>query len=147
MDLQEIINFAIAKEQEAVDFYNDLASRVKTKSLADELLKIAGMEIGHRERLKNMDAVAFAGSAPKKIADMKIADYLVAEEPTNGMTWQDILNIAMHRELAAMKLYTDLAARVENVTAQQLFEKLAAEESGHKRYFEQIYDEEILIWN
>ncbi len=145
--LQEIIDFAIKKEQEAIDFYDALAGQVKNKALTNELIKISGMETGHRERLKNIDAVSFAVGATEKVADMKIADYLVAQEPVKGMTWQDILTIAMQRELASVKLYTDLASRIEDATAQGLFEKLAAEESGHKRYFEQIWDEEILIWN
>lgn len=145
--LQDILGFAVSKEQEAIDFYTDLAGKVKTKSLVEELLKIAAMETGHRDRLKNIDVASIVGGAPKKVADMKIADYLVAQEPTKGMTWQDILTIAMHRELASQKLYTDLSARVEDPIARQLFENLAGEEAGHKRYFEQIWDEEILIWN
>ena len=145
--LREILAFAINKEQEAIDFYRDLARRVKAKSLVNELEKIAAMEAGHRDRLKAIDVATLARSTPKKVVDLKIADYLVPQEPTKGMTWQDILTIAMHRELASVKLYTDLAARVEDGIARQLFEKLAAEEAGHKRYFEQIWDEEILIWN
>ncbi|MGI5837928.1 MAG: ferritin family protein, partial [Chloroflexota bacterium] len=128
-------------------FYTNIADKVKSKSLVEELQKIAAMETGHRDRLKKLDPANIIINAPKKVADLKIADYLVAQEPTKGMTWQDILTIAMHRELASQRLYTDLAARVDDATIRQLFENLAAEEAGHKRYFEQIWDEEILIWN
>jgi rubrerythrin len=147
-DLQAIVNFAIQKEQEAVDFYHDLAARIKNRSLTAELLKIADMEVQHRERLKKLDLVAAIGGATaRKVTDLKIADYLVAQEPSPSMTWQDILNIAMHREMASMRLYTDLATIVSDQGAKQLFENLAVEETAHKLFFEKTWDEEILTEN
>ncbi|MGI5836403.1 MAG: ferritin family protein, partial [Chloroflexota bacterium] len=53
--LQGILNFAINKEQEAIDFYTNIADKVKSKSLVEELQKIAAMETGHRDRLKKLD--------------------------------------------------------------------------------------------
>ncbi len=147
-DLQSIVEFAIQKEQEAVDFYHELAGRIKNRNLTSELLKIADMEVQHRERLKKLDLVAAAGGpTTKRVPDLKIADYLVAQEPSPQMTWQDILNIAMHREMASMKLYTDLASIVTDQKARQLFENLAAEEAAHKLFFEKHWDEEILTEN
>jgi rubrerythrin len=145
--LQQIIDFAIQKEQEAIDFYTDVAAHVQTGSISEEIRKIAAMEVQHRERLKRMDIAAVTSSPVKKAADLKIADYLVAPEPTVGMTWQDILNIAMHRELTSMRLYTDLAELVEEPGAKRLFEHLAAEESNHKLFFESVWDDEVLLEN
>ena len=147
-ELQSVVDFAIQKEQEAVDFYNDLAGRIKNRSLTEELLKIAAMEVQHGERLKKLDLAAATSSAPrKKVADLKIGDYLVEQEPSPNMTWQDILNIAMHREMASMKLYTDLAGLIADQRASQLFGNLAAEEMAHKLFFERTWDEEILTEN
>lgn len=145
--LQEIVRFAIQKEQEAIDFYTGIAARMKPESLAEELRKIAAMEVQHRERLERLDLATFVATPHKKAMDLKIADYLVAPEPTPGMTWQDILNVAMHRELASMKLYDDLAKLVDEPAAQSLFHNLAAEESNHKLFFERIWDEEVLLEN
>lgn len=146
-ELEEILEFAIQKEQEAIDFYNSIAGRMKTQSLAAELLKIAAMEVQHRERLRKMDIDIATTSAAPRVADLKIGDYLVPQEPGPAMTWKDILSIAVHRELAAMNLYTDLARVVADPPARQLFENLAAEESTHKLFFERIWDEEILTEN
>jgi len=146
-ELKTIIDFAIDKEQEAVDFYNGLATKVKVEAIAKEIRNIAKMEEGHRERLKNIDVVEAAQTPAKPVMDLKIADYLVEREPTPDMTWQEILQIAMRRELSSMNLYTDLSKLVTDPVSRQLFENLVEEERAHKLYFEKIWDEEILIWD
>jgi len=143
-ELQDIISFAIDKEQEAMDFYSGLASKVKHKAIAEELQKMVGIEQGHRDRLKAMDLGEAAKTTVESAQNLKIADYLVDLEPSPDMSWQDVVHIAMKRELAAMNLYTDLAKMVTDQNAKQLFENLAADESAHKLYFEKIWDDEIM---
>jgi rubrerythrin len=146
-ELQNIIDFAIEKEKEAVAFYNDLAAKVKTKALAEELRKIASMEKGHRERLERMDVATAAKTIPRQVMDLHITEYVVAKRPSPDMSWPDIVNIAMHRELASINLYTDLAKLVTDPLAKQLFQTLAAEEQGHKFFFEKMWDDEVLATN
>jgi len=105
------------------------------------------MEVGHKQSLQSMNVQVAAATINPKATNLKIADYLVTAEPSDDMTWQDILNIAMSRELASMNLYNDLAAMVMDARAKQMFENLSAEESKHKLYFEDIWDKEILIEN
>jgi len=50
----------------------------------------------------------------------------------------------MKREKAAYRLYSDLAAKVQDAEIKKLFEGLAQEEAKHKLYFETQYDEEVL---
>ncbi|MDY7033338.1 MAG: ferritin family protein [Thermodesulfobacteriota bacterium] len=145
--LKEIIDFAVKKEQEAADFYNDLSGKVELKALAEELLKMARVEESHRDRLRNMDVSAYVASPVKPPIDLKIADYLIDKEPTPEMSWQDLVHIAMKRELASMRLYTDLAKGTSDPQARRLFENLAVEEEAHKLYFEKIWDEEIMTDN
>ncbi len=146
-EIKTIIDFAIEKEKEAVDFYNDLAGKVKLKALADELRKIASVEKAHQERLERMDVETAVGTPPKQVMDLHIAEYLVEKKPTPDMSWQDIISIAMHRELASIRLYTDLEELVTDPEAKQLFQNLVAEEKGHKLFFEKIYDDEVLTSN
>ena len=142
--LQDIVDYAIEKEQEAVNFYNDLAGDAKKKALAEELHKMALMEQGHKERLEKMDAEEAAKKMARPVQDLKIADYLIDIEPGPNMNWQDIIQLAMKRELAAKNLYTDLAKLVSEPAAKQMFENLAADENAHKLYFEKIWDDEIM---
>jgi len=144
VELRDIIDFAVEKEQEAMDFYNEHAEKVKEKSIAEELRKMALMEKGHRDRLKNLDVEAASQNVKKSGENLKIADYLVEIEPGPDMSWQNAIQIAMKRELAAMNLYTDLAKLVSDPMAKQMFKNLSAEEGSHKLYWEKIWDEEVL---
>jgi len=146
-ELQTIIDFAIEKEKEAIAFYSDLADKVEVKALAEELRKLAATEEGHRERLEKMDVAAVATSAPREVMDLRIADYVVERKPSPDMSWEDILNIAMHRELASINLYTDLEKLVTDPMAKQLFQNLASDERSHKLFFEKIWDDEVLKSN
>ena len=146
-ELRTIIDFAIEKEKEASSFYDDLAAKAKTRALAEELRKIARMEEGHRDRLERMDVVSAAESVPKEAPDLHIAEYVVEKKPSADMSWPDILTIAMHREQAAINLYTDLEKLVTDPLSKQLFKNLAIEEQGHKYFFEKIWDDEVLTSN
>lgn len=145
--LREIVAFAIQREQEAVQFYTQLAGRVNSNTLALELRSIAAMEIQHRQRLEQLDLAAAAATINPRPRTLDLGDYLVAKQPAPDMTWQEILTIAMQRELAATRLYTDLARAMANPLARQLFENLAAEETKHKLFFEQVYENEVLLEN
>lgn len=146
-ELKDIIAFAIEKEQEAVDFYNLLSGRVKVKPITEELRKIAAVEESHRDRLKKMDVSGYFQKVVNPVQNLKIADYLVDKEPSPDMKWQDLLQMAMRRELASMHLYTDLAKLIMDSPSRQLFENLAAEEGAHKLFFEKLWDEEVLTDN
>jgi len=146
-EINSIIQFAIGKEQEAIDFYNDLASRVKSEAIAAELTRLAQMEHGHKVKLENINVNIFVESKPAEVKDLKIADYTVDAVPHANMTWPDIVNIAMHRELAAAKLYKDLAEQVDDAAVKSLFENLAAEEQKHKLYLETVWDQDVMKEN
>jgi len=146
-ELKEILSFAIEREGEAADFYHELAEKSKVKGIKDELARFAKMEEGHRDKLKSLNVEGLVGKSIEPVTDLKIADYMVDLTPSPNMSWQDILNIAMKRELASMNLYNDLAAKVSDAPLKQMFLSLAQEESKHKLYFEQIYDDDILKEN
>ena len=87
-------------------------------------------------------------AASGKVLDLKIGDYLVAEEePTGRMDYQDALILAMKKEKKAFQLYSDLAASTDDGGLQELFLGLAQEEAKHKLRFEIEYDEHILREN
>lgn len=146
-EIKSIIDFAINKEQEAIDFYNGLAERVKLEAIAEELKRLAAMEVGHKKKLQSLDVDAIGNAEPSKVADLKIANYTVNAVPHSEMTWPDIINIAMHRELAAVNLYNDLASIVLDESVKRLFKNLAAEEQKHKLYLESIWDKDVMKEN
>jgi rubrerythrin len=78
---------------------------------------------------------------------LQIADYVVDAEVREGMTYADALIVAMKREKAAFRLYSDLASRTQEAELKQIFLSLALEESRHKLRFELEYDEFVLREN
>jgi rubrerythrin len=60
------------------------------------------------------------------------------------MTYAEALILAMKKEKAAYRLYTDLAGVAEAEELTNLFLSLAAEEAKHKLRFEIEYDDHVL---
>jgi rubrerythrin len=146
-NLDEILDFAIAGEQEAHDFYMDLARKVERPGMEGLFTQFAREELGHKAKLERIKKGAGAFAPAKKVVDLKIGDYLVDVDPTATLTYQNALILAMKRERAAFQLYTDLAAHAEDAEVKQIFEGLAQEEAKHKLRFEVEYDDMILTEN
>jgi len=151
-NLEEILDFAIKEEQEAHDFYADLAKKAERPGMQGLFTQFSKEELGHKRKLEGMKKSLKAGgtapAAPKqKVADLKIGDYLVDVDPSGNLSYQDALIIAMKKEKAAFHLYTDLAAIADDPQAAQIFESLAQEEAKHKLRFEIEYDDVILLEN
>jgi len=142
-----VLDFAIEREQEAVDFYTDLAGQTEIASLKKTLQAFAGVERGHKEKLQQAKLDPAVVDGDRLVVDLKIGDYLVAAEPGPIMSFQDALVLAMQREKAAMDLYAGLAGIVGDAGLRDLFEKLAAEEAHHKFSFEAAYENHFLSEN
>lgn len=143
----EILDFAIEKEQEAVNFYTRLAASARNDEMKQVFEQFAQEEVNHKSRLQKIkDERSFVFSE-EKVMDLSISDYVVPTKVTPDMSYQDALVVAMNREKAAFKLYMKLASRVEDATLRDLFLSLAQEESKHKLRFELEYDEYVLREN
>jgi rubrerythrin len=143
----EIIDFAINREYDAMKFYQDMQGMVKFNSQKELLKDFELMEEGHAEILKNIRNTDFKEIEIPEIENLEISDYIVESKPTSDMSYQDIIILAMKREEASYRLYNDMADRVGNQNIKKLFLKLASEEAKHKLHFEKIYDKEILTEN
>ncbi|HAN19324.1 MAG: rubrerythrin [Bacteroidetes bacterium GWC2_33_15] len=145
--INEILDFAINAEQEAVDFYNQLAVNSKTSDMQQVFTQFAQEEIGHKARLIKIKNEGSYQLKQEQVADLKIADYLVSIMPTPGISYQDALVLAMKKEKAAFKLYFELSKRAQDTEMKNVFLSLAQEESKHKLRFEIEYDEFVLREN
>jgi len=83
----------------------------------------------------------------KKVMDLKIGDYLIDVETGPNLDYQEALIVAMKKEKAAFKLYTDLAAVTDYENLRSTFLLLAQEEAKHKLRFEVEYDDYVLSDN
>jgi rubrerythrin len=142
--VEEIVDFAIAKEEEAAKLYTDLAARMERPAMRKVFEEFAREEQGHKAKLRRVKEGRLLAPAAEKVMDLKIADYLVDVQPGADMGYQDSLILAMKKEKASFKLYTDLAAATDNEELRATLLTLAQEEAKHKLRFEIEYDESVL---
>ncbi len=144
-----ILEYAISREEEAYEFYTELAEGSQKSQVKAVFSQFAKEELGHKKKLEDIKAIRKNFPEEKEVKDLKIAEYLVDvdEESDKGLDYQQALILAMKREKAAFKLYTDLAEVSDNEDWQRTFLALAQEEAKHKLRFELEYDDEILREN
>ena len=142
--VDDILDFAIEKEQDAQRFYTEWAEKVKNPAIGEMLIELSKQELGHKKRLENLKIKGSLLSSDDKITDLKIADYLVDIPPSEDMDYQQALTLAMHREQASVNLYKMLASLAPNDEVQDIFFALVEEEAHHKVRLEDEYDENIL---
>ncbi len=144
--LNEVLDFAMNAEQRAIDFYNELAEKSEG-SIKQAFVDFAKEEQGHKSKLKRFKETGIATITDEAVMDLKISDYVVDVEAKPEMTFQEVLILAMKREKAAFKLYTNLAAQATDYEVKKLFSALAQEEAKHKLRFEIEYDDRVLAEN
>ena len=143
----EIIDFAIKEEEKAQAFYTSLAEKVESRHVKETLLSFAEEERGHKAKLLMVKSGKLKMPPGGKVADLKISDYTVDVEPSEGMTYSQALVAAMKAEKAAFRLYNNLADSAEDPALKNLFLGLAQEEAKHKLRLEIEYDEQVMSEN
>jgi len=101
----------------------------------------------HKAKLLRVKQSGKFEPATGQILDLKIGDYLVDTEPVPDMDYQQALILAIKREAAAIKLYSDLASVAPDEDLRRLLLTLSEEETKHKHRFEVEYDDHILTEN
>lgn len=143
--VDEVLNFAIKQEQEAIDFYSELADKASRADIKKIYLDFVKEEMSHKVKLMKVREEKSLGDLPdSEVTDLKISDYLVPVKPTPDMSYQDALIVVMNKEKAAYKLYTSLSKMAPSEETRILFQKLALEEANHKLQFETEYDDNIM---
>jgi len=146
-NVDEILDFAIGREQAAHDFYTGLATKVESSGMSKIFTQFAQEELGHKKKLEGIKAGKRLLPSQEKVFNLKISDYVVDVDPGEDLDYQKALILAMKREKAAFKLYTDLSASIDDAELKQTFLALAQEEAKHKLRFEIEYDDVILAEN
>jgi rubrerythrin len=144
--VDEILDFAIHGEEESHRFYLELSTRAARQNVRDVFEGFAREELGHRDKLLALKAGRIQLPSGATIQDLAIADYMAEQKPDPYLGYAQALILAMQKEKAAFRLYTDLAERVDG-EARALLLALANEEARHKIRFEIEYDDMVLKEN
>ena len=146
-EFNEILDFAISREQEAVQFYRDLQQEAKFQSQLEMLKELESMEMGHIVVIENIRRHGVSEADIPAVPNLRISEYLSADVETLDLGYQNILIKAMKREENSFKLYSEMSAKFPDSELSTLFRKLASDEAKHKLLFERLYDDWISSGN
>lgn len=146
-NINDILDFAMAREQESVDFYNNLSEKARNEEMKKVFQEFAMEEVKHKARLQKIKDEGIMEISDEKVQDLKISDYTVNMTPSPDMSYEEALILAMNKEKAAYKLYMKLSTKTDDANLKDVFLSLAQEESKHKLRFEIEYDEFVLREN
>ena len=142
-NFEEIIHFAIEKEKEAVAFYEDVSKQEPYSGAKEAFVEFAQEERKHQAMLEGFLKGETIGADYqfKWIPDLKRSDYMVDIVYEKGMHYTDILRLAMKREENSLKLYNELAQKIDKEDLNKVFKMLCQEEAKHKLALETMYDD------
>ena len=143
-NIDEILDYAISREEEAATLYTDLAELADRPGMREAFLEFAREEERHRRHLESIKAGELPALTIHQAQSLGIADHLVEREPAAAMTYAEGLIVAIKAEQAAQELYTGLAEATDDPNLAAVFTALAGEEAKHKQRFELEYEEAVL---
>lgn len=146
-EFNEILDFAIARERDAVAFYHDLQQEAKFQDQLQMLKDLEGMEMGHIIVIEGIRKNGVQETDIPKVQNLKISEYLTTDADNLELNYQNILIKGMKREEASYKLYSEMSVKFGDSDISTLFRKLAADEAKHKLLFERLYDDWISSGN
>lgn len=142
-----VIDFAIDKEEKAMEFYRKCADRARNPGIKKFFEEMVEEERRHRDLLVDLNPASLSDIKLQQVEDLRISDYLVDVPFRDDLTYQEALTLAMKKEEKAHAFYSGWKNKCGHEKTSKLFEMLATEEMKHKRKIETVYDEEILAWD
>ncbi len=144
-NLQEIIDFAIAKEVEAAEFYRSASEQESFSGKKEMFLEFAAEERKHQALLEDLKSGKVGDKLDdykfKWITDIKRSDFVDDITYKPGMPYSDILMLAAKREEKALALYNKMLANADTDEARKVFKVLCQEEAKHKLTLETMLDD------
>lgn len=133
----EIIEFAITREQQANEFFLALAEVVKSKEMRKVFEELAEEELEHKAKLE-LEAIkkGVVVNTVEKGGTFDVSDYVVSDGPELDMDYRDMLLLGVEKEDASFRLYVDLIPHAKDKDSKETLLALAQEEVKHKLRFE-----------
>lgn len=145
--LEEVIKFAVQREETAVQLYTRAAKMTTSIASRKMFEEFALEEMGHKKVFSQMDLAKAEQYRASKLSDMGISKYLVEISLTPDMSYPQILQFAIKTEENAHQLYKAAAASTDDPQLKKTLEVFADVELGHKKRIEGIYEEHVLTEN
>ncbi len=142
--LDEVIKFAIEREDTAYKLYKraaELSTSISAKKMFEEL---AQEEATHRDVFSKIDEAKAENHKLCTLPESSIAKYLADVPFREDLSYSEILAYALKTEENAFQLYKAAAGMTEDAALQKVLMTFADVELGHRRRLEAIYEERVL---
>ncbi len=149
LKIEDVLKVAIDAEISAYNLYKDLSAKMKSQASRQMLEELALQEEGHRKALERIveskDTTVLGRGVPEQ--SRGIQEFLVSAELDANASVQEVMIFAMKEEQKAFDFYTELKNQFAGTELEELFDRLAAEERGHKVKLEDEYEEQFMAEN
>ncbi len=142
--LDEIIKFAVEREDSAYKLYKraaELSTSISSKKMFEEL---AQEEATHKDVFVKIDDEKAESHKLCTLPESSIAKYLAEVSFQPDMSYSQIIASALKTEENAYQLYKTAAGMTEDPKLQKVLMNFADVELGHRRRLEAIYDERVM---
>ena len=142
LSMKDVLDFALSKEMASVQFYRDISSRIQqssTRALFDVLLK---NESEHVETIRlEIEKLGYTvdSNVAEEPSGYQWKEQLETEDSVGEMSFAEALMLAIQKERAAFRLYTQLLGQNQSPEYEQILLELAEEEMRHVLQLEREY--------
>jgi rubrerythrin len=143
-NFEDIIQFAIQREEDACRAYGEMSEIAETPGIKELLLELQAEEKKHKELLQGITSKDIGNLETHNVVDLKISDFLTEEPPTPDMNFQDLLIFAAKKEQQAVELYMGMKAAVNSDELKKMFDFFIEQEKEHKLKLESEYEKHVL---
>ena len=133
--IDEILEFAIAREVEANQLYTYMATHIENPEMIQVCKDFAKEELEHKAKLE-LELMKIG----EVVTEFNISNYLMQAGDPMKMCYEDLLIFAIKKEGKSINLYTNLAKVVKDEESRKVLLSLVQEETEHKQRFETEYD-------
>ena len=141
--MQDILEFAVSKEQASIQFYKDLVSQMNNPTTQALFTTLIRDEQNHLEALHlEMNKLGYTVKPQDSETDPAYLweERLELDDQARDMDFIGALVLAIQKERAAFRLYTQILGTTNNEEFAKVLLELAEEEMRHVLQLEREYE-------
>lgn len=143
--VEEVFRFAISLEEDNCLFYDSLMLKTNSKSLQAVIKEFIQHERDHINTLEKLMETCNSDMIHKAMS-LKISNYTppmdMDMDQQINITYKDMLSLAIKKENACYKLYSDLARSASDADIRDTFLQMASQEGHHRLAFQREYNDQ-----
>jgi rubrerythrin len=137
MTIRQVLEMAIEREMQAVQFYHDLSLRAEEPTMRALYCQLAEEEFKHKSRLEmEMLKEGLVVRRLGQLDDVGDAEYAAELSLPPNAEYKDLVEMGVKKERRAFRFYACLAGLVPDKNTRNVLFELAEEEARHMIQFE-----------